>query len=261
MHTYILPEAHRVTDTALDDIKYVLNPTYSTAQLHNSDVAMDLLGKPYIPGYIGLNNIKNNDFINVVMNALNQVVSLRQYFLLDTAKQLDGASELVNRFGMLVRKMWNANAFRGHVSPHEFIQQVSIDSKKRFTLGVQSDPIQYMTWLLNTLHSGLTSGVANGTSIITETFQGQIYCDTQEIVVSHEQIGVEFDTLRPYTTKQINFLFLSLDLPSKPLFTGESDDIIPQTPLKSLLAKYMGETVTVIYLGNSRLTACCGDSG
>ena len=39
---------------------------------------------------------------------------------------------------------------------------------------------------------------------------------------------------------------LSLDLPPTPLFTEEEEEnIIPQVPLTTLLAKYVGETSTV----------------
>lgn len=33
-----------------------------------------------------------------------------------------GRSLLVRRFGELVRKVWNPRAFKGQVSPHEFMQ-------------------------------------------------------------------------------------------------------------------------------------------
>ena len=38
------------------------------------------------------------------------------------------------------------------VSPHEFMQAVMQESGKRFLIDKQSDPVQFLTWLLNALH-------------------------------------------------------------------------------------------------------------
>lgn len=42
------------------------------------------------------------------------------------------------------------------VSPHEFMQAVMAASKRRFTIEQQSDPVEFWSWLLNTLHLDLT---------------------------------------------------------------------------------------------------------
>lgn len=62
------------------------------------------------------------------------------------------------------------NFFHLQVSPHEFLQAVMKASKKRFRIGVQSNPVEFMSWLLNTLHSDLRNTKKN-TSIIYECFQ------------------------------------------------------------------------------------------
>ncbi len=89
----------------------------------------------------------------------------------------------VNRFGSLIRKMWNPKAFKRHVSPHELIQQVALQSDKKFTLGKQSDPIEFMLWLLNQLHSELGGTRKKDSSIIFSTFQGKLKMETQSIIV------------------------------------------------------------------------------
>jgi hypothetical protein len=43
-------------------------------------------------------------------------------------------------------------------------------SKKRFRIGQQSDPVEFMAWLLNTLHANLRTSKKNN-SIIYECFQ------------------------------------------------------------------------------------------
>lgn len=65
------------------------------------------------------------------------------------------------------------------VSPHEFMQAVMTASGKRFTIEKQSDPVDFLTWLLNTLHVGLTGGKRTRPSIITQCFQGELEVTTE----------------------------------------------------------------------------------
>jgi len=54
---------------------------------------------------------------------------------------------------------------RVQVSPHEFMQAVMSVSQRRFTIEQQSDPVEFWSWLLNTLHLALTGnegGVGRG---------------------------------------------------------------------------------------------------
>lgn len=62
-------------DSSLDDIKYVLNPTFD--ELHQIEVldksdklsrAID--GSLYSPGIVGMNNIKANDYCNVILQVI-----------------------------------------------------------------------------------------------------------------------------------------------------------------------------------------------
>lgn len=78
--------------------------------------------------------------------------------------------------------MWNRKAFKGHVSPHEFVQEVSRLSKKQFSLGSQSDPILFLSWLLNSLHSGLGGTKKPASSIIHKVFQGELKVESQSII-------------------------------------------------------------------------------
>lgn len=84
---------------------------------------------------------------------------------------------------MLVRKVWNSRAFKGQVSPHEFLQEISNASQKRFRLNQQADPIDLLSWLLNTMHSGMGGTKKAGSSLIHQTFQGEVRIDSQTIVV------------------------------------------------------------------------------
>lgn len=44
---------------------------------------------------------------------------------------------LTQRFGELLRKLWNPRNFKAHVSPHEMLQSVVLCSKKRFQITQQ----------------------------------------------------------------------------------------------------------------------------
>jgi U4/U6.U5 tri-snRNP-associated protein 2 len=112
-----LPESYEVLDNSLKDIKANLKPKYSTKEIecldddnknsnsnlslsHNFNLSSNLNlneyestfdnnnifsfaldGTEYIPGYIGLNNIKKTDYVNVIIQSLCRVPPLRNYFL------------------------------------------------------------------------------------------------------------------------------------------------------------------------------------
>jgi len=84
-----LPEGYEVIDNSLKDIKLNLKPIYSEIDIHNIDMEKEieniyssaLDGTEYIPGCIGLNNIKKTDYVNVIIQSLCRVAPLRHYFL------------------------------------------------------------------------------------------------------------------------------------------------------------------------------------
>ncbi|KAJ3001702.1 hypothetical protein HKX48_002749, partial [Thoreauomyces humboldtii] len=252
---YILPDGYMVDDPSLNDIRFVLDPKFTKENVGRLDkvnpYAYDLNNKRYLPGFVGLNNIKANDYVNVIVHALIHVQPLRDHFLLSPAPSTP-YSELAGRFGMLVRKMWNPRAFKGQVSPHELLQEISNASKKRFTLSTQCDPIDLLSWFLNALHAGMGGKKRPGSSLVQRTFQGEVRIDEQTIVVRDERpeganegeaTRKVFDTEREITTKRTPFLFLTLDVPPPPLFQDEVEkNIIPQIPLTTLLSKYDGAT-------------------
>ena len=126
-----------------------------------------------------MNNIKHNDYINSVIQGMARVKPLRDYFLLNEPAN---ASELVSRFGLLMRKIWNPKAFKGHVSPHELVQEISRASKKEFSMSKQSDPIKFISWFLGNLHRGLGGGKKPGSSLIHQIFQGKLLVESQSVI-------------------------------------------------------------------------------
>lgn len=252
---YCLPDNYRVIDSSLDDIKYVLNPTFTLEQIRNLDdnakMSRAYDGTMYLPGIVGLNNIKANDYSNSVLQALVSVKPLRDYFLREENYQNikvapgDIMINLVKRFGELTRKLWNPRNFKAHVSPHEMLQAVVKCSKKRFQITQQSDPIEYLSWLLNSLHLTLNGTKNPNSSIIYKTFQGRMRVYTKKI--APVDIDEESELLNPEDyeekVKDQPFLYLSVDLPAPPLFRDEvKESIIPQVPLLQTLAKFDGVT-------------------
>jgi U4/U6.U5 tri-snRNP-associated protein 2 len=57
------------------------------------------------------------------------------------------------------------------LSSHPLPQAVITASKRRFTIETQSDPLDFWSWLLNTLHADLTGGKPKKRSVITDAFQ------------------------------------------------------------------------------------------
>ncbi|NXT30597.1 SNUT2 protein, partial [Syrrhaptes paradoxus] len=152
LHTlkfYCLPDNYEIIDSSLEDITYVLKPTFTTQQISNLDKQAKLSraydGTTYLPGIVGLNNIKANDYANAVLQALSNVPPLRNYFLEEeNYKSIqrppgDIMFLLVQRFGELMRKLWNPRNFKAHVSPHEMLQAVVLCSKKNFQITKQGE--------------------------------------------------------------------------------------------------------------------------
>ncbi|KAL1965653.1 hypothetical protein VTN77DRAFT_5330 [Rasamsonia byssochlamydoides] len=250
---YVLPEGYEVKSKSLDDIKYVVDPTYTKEEVAKLDKevrdAWDLMGRRYRPGYVGMNNIKANDYLNVVVQVLAHVTPIRNFFLLHQFP-VPGTPQLSLRFSTLVRKLWNPKAFKSHVSPHELLQEIALRSSKRFTLTQQSDPVEFLSWFLNNLHlslGGSKKPSSTPTSVIQHAFQGHLRIESQEITAHSDTTNsrLVFTESSQTNTQITPFLILTLDLPPTPLFqSANRESIIPQVPLTTLLNKYNGVTAS-----------------
>ncbi|KAG8623362.1 hypothetical protein KVT40_008338 [Elsinoe batatas] len=240
---YVLPEGYEVQSKSLEDIKFVVDPTFTKADVTKLDKqrapAWDLQGKKYNPGYVGMNNIKANDYFNAACQSLAHVTPLRNFLMLEN---LATRSELVQRFSTLIRKMWNPKAFKAHVSPHELLQEISQKSNKKFTMIEQAEPADFLLWFLNSLHLALGGSKTKAkSSIIQHIFQGQMRIESQQITAradAQDRLRFEDAAIQSKTSP---FMILTLDLPAAPLFQDDREtNIIPQVSLNSVLAKYDG---------------------
>lgn len=252
---YCLPDNYEIIDPSLDDIKYVLKPTYTKKYIKGIDKTAKMSrafdDTTYHPGVVGLNNIKANDYENVVLHALSHVPPLRDYFLREEnyagikRPPGDKLCLLSKRFGELIRKLWNPKAFKAHVSPHEMLQAIVLCSNKKFQITKQGDAAEFLNFFLNTLHMALNGTQKTSSSIIYRIFRGRMRVFTRKVIPvetaeESRKTLLESDEFKE-KMKEIPFLYLTLDLPAAPLYRDELlQNIIPQVPLSALLTKFNG---------------------
>lgn len=93
-----------------------------------------------------------------LFKAFSNVPPLRNYFLEEENYRGirrppgDIMFLLVQRFGELMRKLWNPRNFKAHVSPHEMLQAVVLCSKKNFQITKQGQNFvlavgKYTDWM------------------------------------------------------------------------------------------------------------------
>ncbi|XP_057353522.1 U4/U6.U5 tri-snRNP-associated protein 2 [Manis pentadactyla] len=275
LHTlkfYCLPDNYEIIDSSLEDITYVLKPTFTKQQIANLDKQAKLSraydGTTYLPGIVGLNNIKANDYANAVLQALSNVPPLRNYFLEeDNYKNIkrppgDIMFLLVQRFGELMRKLWNPRNFKAHVSPHEMLQAVVLCSKKTFQITKQGDGVDFLSWFLNALHSALGGTKKKKKTIVTDVFQGSMRIFTKKLphpdLPAEEKEQLLHNDEYQETMVESTFMYLTLDLPTAPLYKDEKEQlIIPQVPLFNILAKFNGITEKVSICTPTLLIPLC----
>lgn len=237
LKVYALPESSLVDTPLLDDVRFALSPTYTKDDISSlgSTQSKDLNGNTYTPGLIGLNNIKNNTYSNVILHALCHCKLVRDRFLLcPMESQRD---ELIKRFTIFIRKLWSPRLFKNHISPHELLQYITVRSNKLFTINDAKDPKDFMIWLLNNLNNSMGSE-----KIISRSFQGKLKLSTTK--------SDDPATLVETYTK---FWILTLDLPPVSMLRdGFGVQQIPQIRLETLLNKYNGLQEQVLPNGDSR---------
>lgn len=254
--TYCLPENYNVVDPSLDAIAFALHPKFTAEDVESIDnkphTYRILDGSLHLQGITGMDNLHASDYANVVFQMLLTVAPLRNFLLLASRAIYDPASKpsnaperVIYELCALTQKVWSPAAFRGHVSPHELMQEVSNASNRRFSSLRQSNPTEFCAWLVNLLHRELNrlaktdfrppTGRARSKTLTQSCFQGKLRVSCLREAESSEEVSVK--------TLDSTFWFLSLDLPPKPLFKDASErTLVTQVPLEELLTKYDGQT-------------------
>ena len=280
---YILPENSEVTSPvalrSVQDIVSLLNPRY-TNNLELPSTSYDLNHKPYMVGYVGLNNISSNDYSNVIIQLLVHITPIRDLFLTEDVTSLLGVS-----FRTLVKKLWSSHLYKSHISPHEFLQTVSTESKGQFSFTAQQSPKKFLVWILNQLHKNVKSGKeinlgkemkanskklsnskkltesspkltnsagksssgkspsSSSSSCLSKSLQGSLQVKTIPLVTKQINNKTEFITdTESASITLLKFWILTLDLPPTSLFSQESK--INEVELVDLLQKYNGTKTT-----------------
>ncbi|KAH3663384.1 hypothetical protein OGAPHI_005374 [Ogataea philodendri] len=214
LNFYILPENYQLdeqTASSLKDIRTLINPTYTdlVAVYQDATPKYDLNGRKYIPGFVGLNNFGVNDYANVILQCLAHVEPLRDFLLLNPSKL--HKTNLAAKLSLLVRKMYSPNLFKAHISSHELIQYISTLTNKKFSLNHQSEPRDFLVWLLNALDKELTTELQ--TPLMSSIFQGKL----------RTQAG------------KSKFWMITLKLPPVTLFKDGARLEVPQIALEDLI--------------------------
>ena len=131
-------------------------------------------------------------------------------------------------------------------------------SGSRYRIGVQSDPMDFLAWLLNALHTALGGTKAAGSSIIHTTFQGTVEVTTRSAAAAaaFDEAQAAGEAPPPEAagdTKTVPFLYLTVDVPAAPLFKDALErNIIPQVPLVACLTKFDGTSFQEMMNGDRR---------
>lgn len=224
---FLLPELKEIDHEYLTDIKKNLNPLYLKEDIEILDSEVELCyaldGKEFVPGSVGLNNIRNTDYANVIFQSLSKIKIIRDYFLCFNNELLNSffvlrdnkESVLFQKISELIKKMYNRYNFKNHICPHEIMQAVVDCSSNMFKIIEKSDSILFLSWLLNIINNfenkfnrlisknKINSKLEkkdksgkNKVSIVDESFEGQLLIETYtEITESNRKEIVLYDSV------------------------------------------------------------------
>jgi len=262
--TYCLPDGYEVSSDAsatLRRIRDVLKP--ETYMANNTEYCVDAVesapmwrraldGSEFLVGVTGLNGTahkgeRDSDGICAVLQSLSRVTPLRRRLLLMSEEEssssesssLSSSSSIWQHLSHLTKKMWNERNFKGHSSPHEFVQAVRTRSKDAFGTGIGGDAAHFLRWLLNELiredkkKKKKTKVDPGDDDVIESMFQGEL-----EIITGD-------DDGNNVSTQTQKFLMLHMELPNVPLFQDARSEaqVIPQVSLeRSLLKRFDAAT-------------------
>jgi U4/U6.U5 tri-snRNP-associated protein 2 len=117
------------------------------------------------------------------------------------------------------------------------MQAIMSVSNKRYLIEKQSDPVEFFSWMMNTLHEGLTNGKRRRPSPVTTSLQGELEVTT--LAGTGKAKASSTDVI-----DKVPFLMLALDLPPAPLYKDALERVtIPQVPIFDLLKKYDGTNI------------------
>ena len=202
-NVYCLPDTYEVIDPSLYDIKYNMDPVFTEEQIRQlSEEVLDsktLEGEDFMAGLVGMNNLKQTDYVNVILQIMCAIKPLRDYFLVykdDSEIRFDLNGIMTQHLSELVRKVWNPRNFKGHVNPHEVMQAITGASRKMFKIGTQKDPTMLISWLFNNLNAYIST--KKKSSIITDLFRGHIEVSSEPLTAKDIKTVKPSQTNKPF---------------------------------------------------------------
>ncbi|NWS27054.1 SNUT2 protein, partial [Polioptila caerulea] len=246
LHTlkfYCLPDNYEIIDSSLEDITYVLKPTFTAQHIAHLDKQAKLSraydGTTYLPGIVGLNNIKANDYANAVL----------QGWVWEVWGLCTWGAEL--GLGALGWGLWIWDAGLGLGGLGALHSGGRAGSRLSCSPALPGDGVEFLSWFLNALHAALGGTKRKKKSEVGCWVQGGMLgaVGLTDPVGLMGPVGlmdsVGLTGVPEYQERMVEstFLYLTLDLPTAPLYKDEKEQlIIPQVPLFSILAKFNGST-------------------
>lgn len=247
---YCLPDDYEIVDSSLDDIISALHPKFRPRCLPDLDSRFFRLqlagGHLRIRGAVGLDSMHGSNAANVILQLILRPRVIRDALLLMNTVNCNPFnllthSHLSDALAIVCRKIWASHAFRPHVAPHAFMQFLSAAAGKQPSLLSKSDPLNILSWILNSLSSRSYPHPKSPNSSIARDFSKLIKKSFQGVMCISSTPESSTTTDQKVQKGNSKFWFLSLDLPPKPLFKHQSErDIVPQISLEQLLEKYNG---------------------
>ncbi|KAL7720506.1 Pre-mRNA-splicing factor SAD1 [Entamoeba marina] len=159
---YDLPIDELIDDSSFSDIQSALDPIYTQQQINSIDIneiqPVDKFNHTYIPGFIGINNLGQDDYINVIIQIISHIPAIRNIFLqgnnyITSILKDSKHPEVVLRLSEVIRKLWNPKTLKAHVSPYELISEITRASDRKFTVEKRVDCIDFLLWIISLLGS------------------------------------------------------------------------------------------------------------
>ena len=244
---WCLPDMYEVVDDALADIKHNLNPSYTEDEIESAltnSERMRQIGdqtKFFRVGYVGLNNVKNTQYINAILQALLHLPPLvRHYMKTFTYSQEIRRTPIRDAFGLIFKKVWNPMNVFGQVAPRCLVDLLQEESAGWRNAANVQDPQKFLHFLLRALHEAERKALGkkarkSGTTIIEDTFQGGMRVTKREYEANRDMTAS--------SSSETPFFTLPLVLPDNPLSRKEEErNRVPVQHIYDLLKRYNATT-------------------
>lgn len=150
---YQLPDDTEIIDKKIEDIKFNILPEYTLNKENFQKIQNGLIeecysvdGSIFYPGLITINNIKQSEFINVIIYSMSRVDEIRNFLLLMPYFKIQKSEGLLLNLSYVIKKIYNNLSFKTHISHYEFLNSINYFNKER---PFANNPLSFLTWFIN----------------------------------------------------------------------------------------------------------------